>query len=189
MRRELGLLMDGGHIGNLYCPSTRGQLALFAIFFTNWSLKSKIQKPVISKSATRHDPVQFHPSSQLISLTSVLVLSYHIHGLQISPFLRYFHCAWSVDVHAAWSPDWLTKWNRVSLEKLIAAHLVKKIPEFYGTRSVNNSLAFVPILSQINLDETFHRISLRSIQFLSTYLLLGLPNGLFPSRFPTKTLW
>ena len=34
-----------------------------------------------------------------------------------------------------------------------------------------------------------HPISLRSVLILSTHLRLGLPSGLFPSGFPTKTLY
>jgi len=43
----------------------------------------------------------------------------------------------------------------------------------------------VPILSQIDP----HLTSLRSILILSSHLRLGLPSGLFPSGFPTKTLY
>jgi hypothetical protein len=43
-----------------------------------------------------------------------------------------------------------------------------------------------PILSQMNL---VHTISSRFIVILFSYLCLGLPNGLFPSDFPTKILY
>jgi len=45
----------------------------------------------------------------------------------------------------------------------------------------------VPILSQ--LDPVHTPTSWRSILILSSHLSLGLPSGLFPSGFPTKTLY
>ena len=47
----------------------------------------------------------------------------------------------------------------------------------------------VPILSQINTGHATHPISWRSILTLSFHLRLGFPSGLFPSSFPTKTLY
>jgi hypothetical protein len=46
-----------------------------------------------------------------------------------------------------------------------------------------------PILRQINPVHTLHPTSWRSILILSSLLRLSLPNGLFPSDFPTKTLF
>ena len=53
-----------------------------------------------------------------------------------------------------------TPWSRVLLEKLTGSQLVKKFPTFYGTL-----LVLIPPLP------------------------LGLPSGLFPLVFPTKTLY
>ena len=47
----------------------------------------------------------------------------------------------------------------------------------------------VPILSQINPVHDPHPTSRWSILILSSHLRLGLPSGLFPSGFPTKTLY
>ena len=47
----------------------------------------------------------------------------------------------------------------------------------------------VPILSQLDPVHTPHSTSWRSILILSFHLHLGLPSGLFPSHFPTKTLY
>ena len=47
----------------------------------------------------------------------------------------------------------------------------------------------VPVLSQINPVHTPHPTSWTSILILSFHLSLGLPNGLSPSGFPTKTLY
>ena len=47
----------------------------------------------------------------------------------------------------------------------------------------------VPILSQLDPVHTPHPTSCRSILILSSHLCLGLPSGLIPSGFPTKTLY
>ena len=46
----------------------------------------------------------------------------------------------------------------------------------------------VPILSQLDPVHNPYPTSWRSILILSSHLCLGLPSGLFPSGFPTKTL-
>ena len=87
----------------------------------------------------------------------------------------------------------LTPWCRVLLEKLTGLQLVKKFPAFHGTRRFITALTSVchlslswasPILSIYP-----HPTSCRSVLILSTHLRLGLPNGPFPSGFPTKTLY
>ena len=87
----------------------------------------------------------------------------------------------------------LTPWCRVLLEKPTGLQLVKKYPAFYGTRRFITTLTSIrhlslswasPILSTYP-----HPTSWRSILILSTHLRLGLPTGLFPSGFPTKTLY
>jgi hypothetical protein len=47
----------------------------------------------------------------------------------------------------------------------------------------------VPTLSQTNPVTAPHPTSWRSILIWSSHLRLGLPSGLFPSDFPTKTLY
>ena len=87
----------------------------------------------------------------------------------------------------------LTPWCRVLLEKLIGLQLIKKIPAFHGTwrfitalTSVRHlSLSWASPIQSIYPNPT----SWRSILILSTHLRLGLPSGLFPSGFPTKTLY
>jgi len=46
----------------------------------------------------------------------------------------------------------------------------------------------VHVLSQINLVHASHSTYWRFILMLSSHLRLGLPTGLFPSSFPTKTM-
>ena len=69
----------------------------------------------------------------------------------------------------------------------------QKIPGFYGTRRFitaftsarHLSLSGANSIQSINPHPTFWRSSL----ILSSHLHLGLPSGLFPSGFPTKTLY
>ena len=87
----------------------------------------------------------------------------------------------------------LTPWCRVLLEKLTGLQLVKKFPTFHGTRRFITALTSVRRLSlswASPIQSIYpHPTSWRSILILSTHLGLGLPSGLFPSGFPTKTLY
>ena len=86
----------------------------------------------------------------------------------------------------------LTPWCTVLLEKLTRLQLVKKFPAFHGIRR------FITALTsgrQLSLSWTSpiqsiypHPTSYRSILILSTHLRLGVPSGLLPSGFPSKTL-
>ena len=86
-----------------------------------------------------------------------------------------------------------TPWSRVLLEKLTVFHLVKKFPAFYGawrfitafTSAHHLSLSWASSIQAIPLHPTFWG----SILILSSHLCLVLPSGLFPSGFPTKTLY
>ena len=87
----------------------------------------------------------------------------------------------------------LTPWSRVLLEKLTGFQLDKKFLTFYGARrfiivltsarhlslSSASSIQFIPQ----------HPTAWRYILILSCHLTLGLPSGLFPSGFLTKTLY
>ena len=87
----------------------------------------------------------------------------------------------------------LTAWCRVLLEKLTDLQLVKKFPAFHRTRRFITTLTSVRHLSlswASPIQSIYpHPTSWRSIVILSTHLHLGLPSGLFPSGFPTKTLY
>ena len=77
-----------------------------------------------------------------------------------------------------------TPWCRVLLEKPNGLQLVKKFPAFHGTRRFITALTSVRHLSLSRASP--HPTSWRSILILSTHLR---PSGLFPSGFPTKTLY
>ena len=87
----------------------------------------------------------------------------------------------------------LTPWCRVLLEKPTGLQLVKKFPTFHGTRRFITALTSVLhlSLSWVNPIQSIysHPTSWRSILILFTHLRLGLPSGLFPSGFHTKTLY
>jgi hypothetical protein len=54
---------------------------------------------------------------------------------------------------------------------------------------IHNSLPHLPILCQLDHVQTLHTNSRTSNLILSCHLRLGLPSCLFPSGFPTKTLY
>ena len=87
----------------------------------------------------------------------------------------------------------LTPWSRVLLEKLTGLQLVKNFPAFYGTQRFYTALTSARQLSlswATSVQSTHpHPTSRRSILILSSHLRLGLPSGLLPSGFPTKTLY
>ena len=89
-------------------------------------------------------------------------------------------------------PPILTPWCIVLLEKLTGLQLVKKFPAFHRTRRFITALTSVRHLSlswASSIQSIYpHPTSWRSILILSTYLRLGIPRGLLPSSFPTKTL-
>jgi len=87
----------------------------------------------------------------------------------------------------------LTPWRRVLLEKLTGSKLFKKFPAFYVTRRF---MAAFTSARQLSLSWSSsiqsippHPTSWRSTLILSSHQHLGLPSGLFPSGFLSKTLY
>ena len=78
-------------------------------------------------------------------------------------------------------------------EKLTGLQLVKKFPAFHGTRRLITALTSAHHLSlswASPIQSIYpHPTSWISILILSTHLRLGLPSGLLPSGFPTKSLY
>jgi len=87
----------------------------------------------------------------------------------------------------------LTPWSRVLVDKLTGFQLVKIFPASCGTRRFiiaftitrRLSLFWATSIQSVPL----HLNSWRFILILSSVLRLGLPSHLFPSGFPTKTLY
>jgi len=92
-----------------------------------------------------------------------------------------------------WGIYLLTAWCRVLLETLTGLQLVKKFPTFHGTRRFITALTSARhlSLSWVSPIQSIypHPTCWRSILILSTYLRLGLPSGLLPSGFLSKTLY
>ena len=86
----------------------------------------------------------------------------------------------------------LTPWCRVLLQQLTGLQLVKKFHTFHRTRKFITALTSVHHLSlswASPIQSIYpHPTSWRSVLILFTLLSLGLPSGLLPSGFPTKTL-
>ena len=86
----------------------------------------------------------------------------------------------------------LAPWSRVLLEKLTGSAASQEIPRIFGTRRFITVLTSARhlSLSWANSIQSPQPLPTpwRSILLLSSHLCLGLPNGLFPSGFPTRTL-
>ena len=129
---------------------------------------------------------------------SLQTLLYLHHSIQMS-LLTLLHCHDSTQMslltflYGHLLTYLLTPWCRVLLEKLTGLQLVKKLPAFHGTRRFITALTRVrhPSLSWASPIQSIytHPTSWRSVLISSAHLRLGLPCGLLPSGFPTKTLY
>ena len=82
-------------------------------------------------------------------------------------------------------------WSRVLLKKLTGSQLVRKFPTYYGIRRFITAFTSARHLSLSwarSIESILPHHTWRSILMLSFHLRLGLPSGLFPSGFLTKTL-
>jgi len=91
------------------------------------------------------------------------------------------------------TPYLLTPWCRVLLEKLTGLQLVKKFPAFLGTGKFITAVTSVRHLSlswASPIQSIYpHPTSWTSILILSTHLCVGLPSGVLPSGYLSKTLY
>ena len=87
----------------------------------------------------------------------------------------------------------LTPWSRVLLEKLTGSAASQEIPRNLWNPKVHGRIhKYLPpvrILIQLDPVHTPSSHFLKIHLNLSSHLRLGLPSGLFPSGFPTKTLY
>ena len=86
----------------------------------------------------------------------------------------------------------LTPWSRVLLEQLTDSAASEEIPRIFGTQRFITVLTTARHLS-LSWANSIQSpqpppTSWRSVLILPSHLRLGLPNGLFPSGFPTRTL-
>jgi len=116
-----------------------------------------------------------------------------INWANISLSITVFHAIYRAYIHGVSRKIRNTAWCRVVLEKLTGLQLVNKFPAFHGTRRFITALTSVRhlCLSWTSPIQSIypHPTSCRSILILSTHLRLGLPSGIFPFGFPTKTLY
>ena len=102
-------------------------------------------------------------------------------------------CSYSFNENAGlYTLTHLLHGDRVLLEKLTGFAANQEIPRILWNPKVHYCTHKrpppVPILSQLHPVPTTTSHFLKTLLILSSHLRLGLPNGLFPSGFPTKTL-
>ena len=86
----------------------------------------------------------------------------------------------------------LTPWSRVLFEKLTSFQPVKKFPTFYGTQRFKGSITHSQVPFTCPYPEPAWSSPYPHIllpENPSSHLRLGLPSWLFPSGFPTRTLY
>ena len=105
----------------------------------------------------------------------------------------YLHPSYAFMTCTGATPPVLTQRSRVLLEQLTGSHLVKKFPALYGTRRFIT--AFLQIPATCPCPEPDQSIPSPTHHLLRIHLNIilsftpGLLCGLFPTGFPTKTLY
>ena len=109
----------------------------------------------------------------------------------VSLNICYYIPGWTLNVSTGLRNEKVTPWSIVLLEKLIFPPSLRKFPAFCGTRwfisRVHNTQTLGPVLNQINPVHFIPSYFFTSILTSPSHLCLGLPVGLLPSGFPTKT--
>ena len=163
---------------------------LFSVYFTSEESVHLQNRLFTVKRAFLSSEQCFYCQNVMFTVRTQTLLHPPIHKHTFQP---------SVLLRGSWCPElcfWiatylLTPRCRVLLEQLTGLQLVNKFPAFHGTRRFITALTSVRHLSlswASPIQSIYpHPNSWRSFLILSTHLRLGLPSGLFPSGFSTKT--
>ena len=141
------------------------------------------------------------------SLLRWLIIQLTLRKFQVNIYFSVFVCLWcaylQLVVVTMCSPWHSRKYFLMYLFTLLTYFMEQSLFEKpSGPQSSSSSIVWnlkvhyhiykcptpIPTLSQINPVHAVHSTSWRSSSVLSSHLCLGLPSGLFPSGFHTKTL-
>ena len=108
---------------------------------------------------------------------------------RIDQVLQATKISFKTNAHLLYLLTYLLHGAESFLRSYLVLQLINKFPAFYGTRKFITVLTSARHLS-LSLANSIQSpqslpTSSRSVLVLSSYLRLGLPNGFFPSGFPT----
>ena len=151
---------------NLQARIIKSRKILWGFAHDHKNMNGKCGENLISRNLK----LEFYYTWIILLHGEIILLTYLLHGAE--SFLRTL---------------------RHGVSKLTGLQLVKKLSAFHRTWRFISALTSVHHLSlswASPIQSIYpHPTSWRSILILSTHLCLGLPNGLPPSGFPTKTLY